>query len=84
MKLFSKHKWKTFGLKAGLLKPTLDAIADNHNGVEECFSECLSCWLERSDNVDEVGLPTWALLADIVEKVQDKTTADKIRSRKGQ
>lgn len=84
MELFSKGKWKTFGLKAGLLKPKLDAIADNHNDVEECFSECLSSWLKRNDNVDEVGLPTWALLADILEEVQDRTTAYRIRSRKGQ
>lgn len=85
MELFSKDKWKIFGLKAGLYLTRLNVIEkNNRNDVEECFSECLSCWLKRNDNVDGVGLPTWALLADIVEEVPDKTTADKIRSRKGQ
>ena len=73
---FSKAKWKKFGLKSGLHYNTLTIIqANNANKpepVEECFRECVACWLKRKDDVDEVGEPTLQRLADIVEKIMSE------------
>ena len=79
--LFPKDKWKDFGLEAGLYAPTLSAIEGDS---EECFSRCLSLWLERADNVDGKGKPTWQRLADILEEMGNKALADEIRIGKGQ
>ena len=82
---FHKREWKKFGLKAGLYPPTLSTIEANHsNDCEECFSRCLSLWLQRADNVDGEGKPTWQRLADILEEMGYKAVADTIRNNKGQ
>ena len=85
LELFPKDKWHDFGLEAGLYPPTLSTIGDTHRGdSEKCFSKCLSLWLERADNVDEKGKPTWQRLADILEEMGNKALADTIRNNKGQ
>ena len=81
LKLFPKDKWKDFGLKAGLYAPTLSAIEGD---CDKCFKRCLSLWLERADNVDGKGEPTWQSLADIMEEMGNKNIADEIRIGKGQ
>ena len=85
LELFPKDKWEEFGLKAGLYAPTVSTIEANHRGDnEECFKRCLSLWLERADNVDGKGKPTWQRLADILEEMGNKALADTIRIGKGQ
>ena len=85
LELFPKDKWKDFGLKAGLYAPTLSVIGDTHKGdSEKCFKRCLSLWLERADNVNGKGKPTWQRLADILEEMDNKALADEIRIEKGQ
>ena len=82
---FHKNEWKKFGLKAGLYDSTLSTIEANHRGdCEECFSRCLSLWLQRADNADKEGKPTWQRLADILEEMGDRALADTIRIGKGQ
>ena len=84
LKLFSKEKWDTFGLEAGLYQPTLNAIEANHNNdVDKCFRECVSCWLQKQDKVEEKGVPTWLRLAGILEEVGDKALAENIREKAG-
>ena len=78
---FSTNEWMGFGLECGLHHCTLKKIqADNPKDTEGCFTECVACWLKRKDDVDKKGKPTLQRLADIVENVGDKATADKIRS----
>ena len=85
LKWFPKDKWEEFGLKAGLYAPTLSIIEANHRGdSEECFRRCLTLWLERADNVDGKGKPTWQRLAEILEEMGNKDLADEIRIGKGQ
>ena len=85
LELFPEDKWEEFGLMAGLYAPTLSVIEDTHRGdCEECFKRCLSLWLERADNVDGKGKPTWQRLADILEEMGNKALADTIRIGKGQ
>ena len=83
LKLFSKDKWHTFGLEAGLYEPTLKAIEADHKDVDECFRECASRWLQKQDKVEEKGVPTWLRLAAILEEVGDKALAENIRKRDG-
>ena len=84
LKLFSKDRWESFGLKAGLYQPTLDKIkAKYREDVEMCFKECLSCWLRKEDKVNEEGIPTWLRLADIVEHTRDRAMAEKIKNNHG-
>ena len=83
LKLFSKDKWHTFGLVAGLYQPTLSAIGANCKDVDECFRECVSCWLQKQDKVKEKGVPTWLRLAGILEEVGYKDLAENIRKRDG-
>ena len=85
LKRFPKDKWEEFGLKAGLYAPTLSIIRNTYRGdSEECFKRCLFLWLERADNVDGKGKPTWQRLADILEEMGNKALADEIRIGKGQ
>ena len=63
----------------------MSTIGANHRGdSEECFKRCLSLWLERADNVDGKGKPTWQRLAEILEEMGNKALADTIRIGKGQ
>ena len=80
---FDKSDWRRFGSKAGLSYNTLNAIQANKKKVDDCFEECLACWLRREDKVDEKGKPSWRRLAEIVEKLGDRALADKIRDREG-
>ena len=80
LKLFPKDKWEDFGLKAGLYAPTLSAIEGD---CDKRFSRCLSLWLERADNVNGKGKPTWRRLAEILEEMGNKALADTI-TEKGQ
>ena len=85
LKRFPNDKWIEFGLKAGLYAKTLSTIRNDHRGdSEECFKRCLSLWLERADNVDGKGKPTWQRLADILEEMSNRALADEIRIGKGQ
>ena len=83
LKLAPKGKWQEFGLGLGLLQTTIEIIKADEKGVESCFRECLVRWLRREDKVDEKGLPTWLRLAEVLEEIGDKATAEKLKKEKG-
>ena len=79
---FPKDRWRKFGLRCGLHYVTLETIQANYpRDAEECFTKCVVCWLRREDGVDKKGKPTLQRLADIVEAVGDRATAENIRSQ---
>ena len=71
-------KWQEFGLGLGLLYTTIENIEADEKGIESCFRACLAGWLRRADNVDEKGLPTLSRLAEVLEEIGDKATAEKL------
>ena len=82
LKFFSEEKWLKLGLKLGLYKPTLSTIEANHpRDVGRCLIECLTKWLERSDKVNEKGVPTLSRLADALEEIGDKKIAEELRKK---
>ena len=75
---FSNNSWSDLGLELGLSQRTLEDIEANKSRVDERLRECLVKWLERADEVDEKGGATWAVLANALERIGQKATADHI------
>ena len=76
---FDETAWKNLGSELGLHPNTLAKIEANARGdVESCFTECLSKWLRRADDVDKRGgRPTYnSLLAALEQVPESKTVAD--------
>ena len=74
---FPEAKWFEFGVKLGLLYPTLEAIEVNHRGnTSRCLMECLSKWLSKAD--ESVHSPTWQTLADALRKLKAMAVAENI------
>ena len=74
---FSEPNWFDLGLALGLHKPTLDTIETNHRS-SRYLTECLTKWLNRADDVDSVGPPTWDTLANGVHRINEKAVAQKL------
>ena len=75
--------WKTLGLKLGLYDPTLNSIQTNNPvDVDACLRECIASWLQRADGVDSKGEANYVTLAEALEEMEQKNTADHIRSGK--
>ena len=76
---FTPRRWTELGLTLGLSQPTLDVIeADNERDVSRCLNKCLTKWLNRADNVDSVGPPTWDTLANGLYRINEKAVAQKL------
>ena len=77
---FDNTKWRELGLHLGLHKRTLDVINGNYpKDTNGCQIECLARWLQRADNVDEYGMPTYIALAVALDKIGQKASAAYIR-----
>ena len=74
---FPEAKWFEFGLKLGLLHPTLEAIEATHRGnTSRCLMECLTKWLSRADK--NVRPLSWQSLAIAIRKLDERTVAENI------
>ena len=75
---FPEKRWIDLGLRLGLHKNTLDAIKNDNNTTSSCYTECLSQWLCRADNVKSRGGATYDSLLDALRSMDEIATADKL------
>ena len=47
--------------------------------MSRCFTECLSQWLSRADNVDSIGGATFDSLSDALISMNENAAADKLQ-----
>ena len=60
---FDSTCYVNLGLYLGLLNPTIKAVKSRcRDDSESCLRECLVRWLEKADEVEEKGGPTWYAL----------------------
>ena len=79
---FSVSQWFQLGIHLGLYITTLQIIEKEFRDSSRCLEECLAKWLERRDNVDQFGAPTWTSLVSALEKMSEMAVADSIRMEK--
>uniref|UniRef100_A0A1X7TWC5 Death domain-containing protein n=1 Tax=Amphimedon queenslandica TaxID=400682 RepID=A0A1X7TWC5_AMPQE len=80
---FPQARWHELGLTLGLHKNTLDVIEKNHPGdVSRCFTECLSKWLSKADNVHSKRGATFDSLSDALKSMNENAAADKLDQEK--
>ena len=75
---FPETRWHELGLRLGLLKNTLDNIAETFTRPEARLMECLSQWLRRADNVDSRGGTTWDSLSTALRSMNEVAVADEL------
>ena len=75
-------RWEHLGLQLGLYNPTLSKIQADNRSNNACLTECIAKWLQRADAVDSKGGANYVTLAEALEKMDQKNTADHIRSGK--
>lgn len=72
-------EWKRLGLELGLLYPTLGKIdTDNHHNTDNCKMAMLAAWLEQTDEVLKVGVPSWSVLQAALTRMGKHEMAAKI------
>ena len=70
--------WLFLGLQLGLLHPTLKKIETDYGKVEQCMMEMIAAWLNRQDNVLQIGVPSWSVLQTALRKIGENEVADQI------
>ena len=72
--------WRELGQNLGLRPGTLNVIEQNYpKSADRCLDECVTKWLQRADDVDTKGMPTYDVLADALVASNQKAAADSIR-----
>ena len=79
------YRWKHIGEALRLDQGQLKKIEkENRDDLDDCLSEALSLWLNKSYNTEKFGEPTWELLAKAVghrSGGNNPALADEIRQR---
>ena len=79
---FFEAYWKELALHLGLSYSTLRVIEIENQGLtERCLRECIAKWLQRADAVDSKGGANYVTLAEALEEMDQKDTADHIRGK---
>ena len=61
----------------------MSKIRANYPGnFDACLRECIAMWLQRADGVDSKGGANYGTLAEALEHMDQKNTADHVRSSK--
>ncbi|XP_019863270.1 PREDICTED: uncharacterized protein LOC109592183 [Amphimedon queenslandica] len=80
---FTTTKWGTLCLHLGILYDKLKNIEDNHpKKVEQQFQEGISQWLRLQYEYEKYGKPTWRILVNTLEKINERAVAEGIRKDK--
>ena len=73
------NDWQSLGLELGLFYPRLDAIGKNNRGqIVECKTEMIAAWLNKQDNVLQVGAPSWSVLKPALKGIGEIAVADQL------
>ena len=68
-----KVDWKNLGLELGLRHTTLEQIEMKYqDDLCQCRREMLRTWLLQSDNVSQIGAPSWSRLKSALEETGEK------------
>ena len=59
-------RWRQIGLALRLDHSQLKKIERENRDLDDCLSETLSLWLNKSYNTERFGEPSWELLAGAV------------------
>ena len=71
--------WESLGLELGLVYPTLEKIERNDgSNVTKCMTKMLAAWLNKQDNVSEIGQPSWSVLKKALIKIKEIAIAEQI------
>ena len=75
---FGGTDYNDLGIGLGLLYPTINAIKSHcREDSKSCLRECLVKWLEKADEVEEKGGPTWYALVEALRSI-NKAVADAV------
>ena len=78
-------KWKNIGRALGIGHNQLKKIEkENKDDLDDCLSEALSLWLNKSYKTEKFGEPSWKLLAKAVRRPaggNNSAVAEGIRQR---
>lgn len=78
-RLTNFNDWVKLGLALGLYMPTLDKIEKNRGSdLDRCKMDMLYSWLQKADNVEGKGGPTWRQLISALEEINNKALANEI------
>ena len=69
---FPQKRWRQLGLKLGLHRNTLGAIAEDNSKEEDCFIECIARWLHSKRGA------TFDSLSDALRSIFEIDVADKL------
>ena len=68
-----KVDWKNLGLELGLRHITLEQIEMKYqDDLFQCRRGMLTAWLLQSDNVSQIGAPSWSRLKSALEETGEK------------
>ena len=79
---FTTSNWRQLCLRLGLSYDTLTSIESDHRMVERQLEEGISHWLRIKYDNKKYAMPSWQVLANSLERIQEKAAAEGIMKEK--
>ena len=79
---FTTSNWRQLCLRLGLSYNTLTSIESDHRKVERQLEEAISHWLRVKYDNKKYAMPSWQVLANGLERIQEKAAAEGIMKEK--
>ena len=78
----SVSEWEALGLELGLFHNTIENINRERRGkTTACKIDMMAAWLKQTDQVHELGGPTWQQLASALREVSECPLAEGLEER---